>query len=260
MLLEIARVAVEDLAIRKKKHLPSDYDKAFSPRIFENELIQALYKHKGFRQKVQKLNLSDRVDKDYFKKMYSKFSKEDSYIKYFMDGGMSDLDILLEMYRFCRADEFFNEIMEDSFFNWQDDKSLVIGAIKKCFKASPNLSENYFEEFYPDDETVRSYGEYLLERTFEDDKMLLGIVKPLLKNWDHERLALIDTILIKMAIVELLNCETIPTKVTINEYVEVSKMYSTPKSKDFINGILDKVLKDLTEQGKIVKKGRGLIE
>ena len=90
--------------------------------------------------------------------------------------------------------------------------------------------------------------------------MLLEIIKPLLKNWDHERLALIDMILIKMAILELLEFKTIPTKVTINEYVEVSKAYSTPKSKDFINGILDKVLKELSDAGKIVKEGRGLID
>lgn len=259
-LLEIIKISVEDLSKRKKKHLPSDYDRAFTPKLFENEIVQKLVKHKGFKQKVLKLDISSKVDKDYFKKMYSSFSKEEEYIKYIMTEEISHLDMLLEMYRYCRADEFFNEMMEDSFFNWQDDKSLVIGSVKKCFKASPNLSENYFEEFYPDDDTVRSYGEFLLERTFEDDKLLLSIIKPLLKNWDHERLALIDTVLIKMAIVELLNCETIPTKVTINEYVEVSKMYSTPKSKDFINGILDKVLKNLSEEGKIVKKGRGLIE
>ena len=101
---------------------------------------------------------------------------------------------------------------------------------------------------------------FLLKRTFDDDGPLLEMIKPLLKNWDHERLAVIDMILLKMAIVELLEFKTIPTKVTLNEYVEVSKLYSTPKSKDFINGILDKVLRDLSEEGKIVKEGRGLIE
>jgi N utilization substance protein B len=187
-------------------------------------------------------------------------AKSEEYEKYIMNDQADHLEMLLELYRFCRADDFFNEIIEDIYFNWMDDKSLVIGSIKKCFKASPNLTRNFFKGFYPDDETVKEYGEILFQRTFEEDKMLLQIIKPLLKNWDHERLALIDTILIKMAIVEMLYCETIPTKVTINEYVEVSKMYSTPKSKDFINGILDKVLKTLQNDGKIVKKGRGLVE
>ena len=79
-----------------------------------------------------------------------------------------------------------------------------------------------------------------------------------MKNWDSERLAVIDMILLKMAICELIHFPSIPTKVSINEYVEVAKNYSTAKSKDFINGILDRLMKDLEEGGLINKKGRGL--
>ena len=131
--------------------------------------------------------------------------------------------------------------------------------MKKTLKELPEVEATHFKAYYPDDETCKEFGEVLLTDTHKKDEELLKVIKPALENWDHERLAVIDMILLKMALVEFLECVTIPTKVTLNEYVEVSKMYSTPKSKDFINGILDKLLKDLEEEGKINKEGRGLV-
>ena len=100
----------------------------------------------------------------------------------------------------------------------------------------------------------------MLKHVLEQDKRLLDIIEPNLKNWDADRVAIIDMILLKMAIAELLNFPSIPTKVTLNEYVEIAKLYSTDKSKDFINGILDRLMKKLESDGQINKKGRGLIE
>jgi len=94
----------------------------------------------------------------------------------------------------------------------------------------------------------------------EKDQELFDIIEPTLQNWEAERVATIDMILLKMALCELMYFETIPTKVTINEYVDISKIYSTPKSKEFINGILDKLMKQLKEEGKIKKVGRGLVD
>jgi len=85
-------------------------------------------------------------------------------------------------------------------------------------------------------------------------------IQPTLTNWDHERLALIDMILLKMATCEMLEFPTIPAKVTLNEYVEVAKSYSTDKSKEFVNGVLDKLMKQFQESGKLNKEGRGLVE
>jgi N utilization substance protein B len=149
--------------------------------------------------------------------------------------------------------------MEDKFENWIHDKSLVVGAIKKTIKALP-ATPNFYEDHLPDDETVKEFGEELLHKVLFFDEELLELVKPALKNWDLNRVAVIDLILIKMALCEMLYFPTIPVKVTINEFIDISKIYSTPKSKDFINGILDRLMKKLTEEGKIVKEGRGLID
>lgn len=260
VIMQISKIAVEDKEKRESKHLPNDFDKNFTAKLYLNPLMQSLFDNLQLKKKFEKMGFYGKVDKDYFRKLYKEFSSQKEYKKYVTNPDGNHLTILLELYRFCRANDFFNEIMEDNFYNWKDDKSLIIGSFKKVLKSLPNGNPLFFEDYYPDDETIKEYGEILLKRTFEEDKMLLEIIKPLLKNWDHERLALIDMILIKMAILELIEFKTIPTKVTINEYVEVSKAYSTPKSKDFINGILDKVLKELSDAGKIVKEGRGLID
>ena len=167
------------------------------------------------------------------------------------------VEILLELYRFCRKNEVFNEIMDDRFCGWTDDKSLVIGALKKTLKILPKSGPIY-EEHIPDDDTVEVFGKFLLENTHKQDQELEALINPVLENWDSERVALIDMILIKMGVVEMTNFKTIPAKVTLNEYVELSKTYSTDKSKEFVNGVLDKLLKQLDSEGKIVKEGRGL--
>ncbi len=126
-------------------------------------------------------------------------------------------------------------------------------------KALPTETD-FFEEYRPNAETVEEFGVVLLDNVSNRDKELLELIEPTLKNWDADRVAIIDMILLKMALCELMNFPTIPTKVTLNEFVEISKLYSTDKSKDFINGILDRLMKKLAKDGKIEKEGRGLIE
>ena len=118
----------------------------------------------------------------------------------------------------------------------------------------------FYQEHIPDEDTVKDFGEFLLEKTYYENEMLENLINPVLENWDSERVAIIDMILIKMGIVEMMNIKTIPTKVSLDEYVELSKNYSTDKSKEFVNGVLDKLLKNLIEQGHIIKEGRGLLE
>jgi N utilization substance protein B len=169
-------------------------------------------------------------------------------------------EYLLDIYRELRKHELFEEIVDDQYPFWQEDKSLVIGALKKIFKQLPDTNEKFFEEYIPDKDTVVDFGQRLISVTMEQAEELEKLIEPTLKNWDMERLAVLDVILIKMALVEFLFFPTIPTKVTLDEYVDISKEYSTPKSKDFVNGILDRLMKALSEEGKIRKEGRGLLE
>lgn len=256
----ICGIALEDLEKKKSKHLPTDADKVFTAKLFTNPIIESIYSNKGLNKKFDQLHFENKANKDFCRKMYSEFAKTDEYKAYLKQETTraEDLEILLELYRFLRKNEYFNEVMEDSYAEWVDDKSLIIGAIKKSLKKLP-ASDDFYTTFFPEDETIKEFGQELLEKSYENDEELLAYIKPTLKNWDHERLAILDMILLKMAITEFMEFQTIPTKVTLNEYVEVAKMYSTPKSKDFVNGILDKILAQLTEEDKVNKEGRGLI-
>lgn len=261
-LVQVTKIAAEDEAKKKAKHLPSEADKAFSAKLCENELVRSLRDNAGLNKLFEQKSFNAKIDRDHMIKIYHQFAKEDAYVAYLSKECEREdhVEILLELYRFCRKNELFNEIIGDAFLNWIDDKSLVIGAVKKVIKSLPVDGTDFLKEYYPDDETIKDYGEPLLNRTFKGDSALLEIIKPILTNWDHERLALIDMILLKMAACEMLEFPTIPAKVTLNEYVEVAKSYSTDKSKEFVNGVLDKLMKQLEEDGKLNKEGRGLIE
>ena len=262
LLLKVAQYAEKDAAIRAAKLLPSDEDKAFLPRLYTNASIKSLANHVGFLNVVSEHKLNEDLDEDQIRLMYQAFCETEEYLKYLELENPTDQDhnkILLELYRFLSANDLFIEMTEDRFNNWQDDESLVVGAMKKTLKAMP-LESEFYKEYEPSDETVREFGEQLLRKTCQEDQALFELIAPNLKNWDADRVAILDMIMLKMALCELLHFPTIPTKVTLNEFVEISKTYSTENSKDVINGILDRLMKKLVKEEKIVKEGRGLIE
>jgi len=261
-LVKVCSIATEDAGHRAKKHIKSEEDKLFTDKLYNNSKILSLVQNKPFQDSLKKEGFEKAIDDDLFRKIYKEFSKEASYIQFIAKQDTTDEDIveiLLELYRACRRNELFNEIMDDLFSSWADDKSLVIGSVKKTIKALP-VDGKFFNEFLPDEETVEEVGTTLLKKIYHENGDLEKLIEPLLENWDSERVAVIDMILIKMGVIEMKYLKTIPTKVTIDEYVELSKMYSTDKSKEFVNGVLDKILKILQEQGMIVKEGRGLLE
>jgi len=196
------------------------------------------------------------------KKLYIEFSQTNTYLDYLKNEKTTNADhkkILQELYKFIRLREVFAGMIDDYFFYWEEDSSLVIGAVKRTIKELP-VHGDFLAKYKPDKETTGDFGETLLKIIIEKGADFLKIVSPNLKNWDVDRIAILDMIIIKMAMAEFMFFESIPTRVTLNEYVEMAKSYSTDKSKDFINGILDKILKQLTAEGKIVKTGRGLTD
>lgn len=254
---KITDVSSEDLARRRSKHLPSEEDKKFTDRLSQNPLVRSIGLNKAMIKQFETRKFSGTVDKDHLTKIYNDFAKVDMYKDYVTQDEVIDqdhIDIMLELYRACRRSELFKEMMTDRYTNWVDDKSMVIGSVKKVIKSLPIEELDDVKQHYPDDDTVKEFGLELLEDVMNGDEYLLGLINPLLKNWDSERVASIDMILLKMAAAELLNFDTIPPKVTLNEYLEVAKMYSTDKSNEFINGVLDKLMKNLEVEGKLNKK------
>lgn len=261
-LLQTALYAKEDHARRNAKLLPSEEDKNFTTKLCDNTLTRSLLENPELQNYIKTYHTSRKLDADITRKLYAEFAKAENYLKYLNTeepGQEMHTQILLQLFKSCINDEVFNDRIEDFFSTWSDDKSLVVGSIKKTLKALPAAAD-FLNDYIPSKETTEEFGETLLRQVFQKDEELLELIEPTLKNWDVERVAIIDMILLKMALVELMAFPTIPTKVTINEFVEISKMYSTDKSKDFINGILDRLMKKLQKDGKIKKEGRGLID
>ena len=264
-LLHLIRTAEYTRTVKKKKLeklRPTEEDLSFQPKLFENDLIQSLQINAGLRREFQFHKTGEKVFEDKIRLLYKEFSKTEEYQSYLKNDNLSNDDhrqIVSVLYKSMIGNDIFEDTLDENYLFWEDDKSLIVGAMKKTLKALP-AEENFFEAYKPTDDTVKEFGEVLLDKVHEDGEDLFNLIEPTLKNWDADRVAVIDMILLKMAVCELVNFPTIPTKVTLNEFVEISKTYSTDKSKDFINGILDRLLKKLEKEGKVVKEGRGLIQ
>ena len=261
-LREVAKFSLKDQAHRRSKHLPSAADKQFEAKLYTNPLVQSTLDNGELKEAIKKSGVNRYLTEDNTRILYNDFVKTEEYKAYLKNENATNEDhrqILLFLYKYSVTGEPFNELMEDYYPNWWDDKSLVVGAIKKTIKAFPVNSE-YIRKMRPTYDTVTEFGQALLLDVKKKDAELLSHIEPTLNNWDADRVAIIDMILLKMALSELINFPTIPTKVTLNEFVEIAKLYSTDKSKDFINGILDRLLKKLNKEGKISKTGRGLVE
>ncbi len=261
-LIRIASYASNDLARRKAKLRPSDEDRAFTARLSENPLVQSLLVNQELQKTLRAYQLDKAVEEDQARILYQEFLKTTDYQEYLAldePAEQDHINILIQLYKLCLANETFNDWVEDAFPLWTDDESLIVGAMKKTIRALP-AQPGFLDEYRPSREATVEFGETMLRLMAQHEDEYFKLIEPTLKNWDADRVAVIDMILLKMAICELLNFPSIPTKVTLNEFLEISKQYSTEKSREFINGILDRLMKVLMKDGKIVKEGRGLIE
>jgi N utilization substance protein B len=158
--------------------------------------------------------------------------------------------------------EPFQFYFEEKSIIWIDDFQIVYNAVIKTiedFKSTDNENKS-LSSLYKDEEDDRKFVLELYRKTLLNDKENESVISQMTVNWEVERIAMMDVLLMKMAITEATTFSNIPVKVTLNEYIELSKNYSSPKSKLFINGVLDKIFELYKTEGKIKKVGRGLIE
>lgn len=162
---------------------------------------------------------------------------------------------------------FKNEVILNYFsekdLNWTEDKSVVRSLASKVLKNAANLNEeneSQMPEIAMNWDEDKEFFQNIFNFTIENDVNSKALITQKTKNWDIDRLAFTDKVIISMAIAEMKNFPSIPVKVSINEYIDISKTYSTPKSKQFVNGLLDVMAKELTDSGEIRKSGRGLLD
>jgi len=256
----------EDLEahIRKNKYLPTEGDLTFIPRFFQNTTIRFLIGNNYFQSilKKEKLTVSDEGE---IEKLIYHQAKEFAPFKTYQentDGDTNESRIIGELFEnFLLKNEYFDEHMENVIATWADDEFIVKGLMDEFVRVKDYAAvpERRLFDFSITDEE-QSFAEQLLRLSIENKEAYETLIELKLQNWELDRVSLIDRILMKMAITEFMHMPTIPVKVTINEYLDISKIYSTPRSREFINGVLDKVMNELKTTGSIIKTGRGLIE
>lgn len=265
-LKEICEFALVESAKRSSKFIKSSEDVNFNTDIATNSVLVFFKDDAFFKEIIQSRSLSGLVDPKIVRDLFLQLITSNKYKVYIGNNNRSDIDEV-EILRYIikkviGASEVLDDYLEEHFINLTDDHFLTLQSMQKKLKDfNPNDVEAFLNDFLlkNNQEDDFNFAEDLLLKVSDQNDALEDIMEPRLKNWDLDRIALIDTILIKMAITEMKYFPSIPIKVTLNEYIDISKEYSTPKSKDFINGILDKIMKDLQAIGEIKKIGRGLI-
>ncbi|MBL4715451.1 MAG: transcription antitermination protein NusB [Bacteroidia bacterium] len=230
----------------------------------KNQAIQLLRKDKAFLKKLENKRFPTLVDEEMLSSLYRSAKDRNKFnerLKLKATDLSQDQQFLLFLVnKVIRKSEFFNSTMEDNYINWQTDKNLIIKSIVSTIKrlSIKPIKGNGHIDLNDDWDEELKFSKNLLGDTVINDSEYQEMITAKTKNWDSDRIAVLDNILMKMALCELLNFPTIPVKVTMDEYIEISKEYSTPKSKIFINGVLDKLLSQLKKDKKIIKVGRGL--
>ncbi len=249
----------------KKKLRPSDQDLHPNMKFVSNVVFKKIEESKELRSvsEKRKVNWLGAEQQEMFRKMFIAVKESETYIAY-MNESIQDF----EMDRTFLVDLFKTEIanfpllyhfFEEKSIYWMDDIDLACSMVLKTLKSIQENEEIEILPLYKADDDEQAFVRSLLKETLNRNVSNELLIDELTKNWEFDRIAKMDVLLMKMAITELQVFSNIPTKVTLNEYIEISKYYSTPKSNGFINGILDKAIIELKKENKIVKTGRGLL-
>ncbi len=251
-LIEVARYSETDSHQRSIKHLPSYEDLHVNTKIAGNEVLWKMMEESSIKQQFEKNKMPQRIDKELVRKIYQRLAETPQYKQYIATqqrNRKEEKDILeFILNDLMLANEIFLSHTEDNFSNWDDDGEMVVQLLAG-FMTKPETGK--VNDLISTEKM--NFAKSLLKTVLEKDEHLQSLIIPKLKNWDPERIALVDMILMKMGVAEFLYFETIPPKVTINEYIDLAKEYSTPQSGHFVNGILDNIHKELVQEGKMHK-------
>jgi N utilization substance protein B len=251
-LTEVARYAETDARNRASKHLPTKEDLNVNTKIAGNELLWKILEHPSYKQAVKEDRPELLENSELLRKIYLELVESDKYKEYITVQGREkkeEKDMLEHIFStLMLPNETFTSYIEEYFPNWDDDADMLVLLIQNFLNkpSSYNFQELLSKEKW-------QFAKNLLQTTLEKKEMALNYIKPKLKNWDPDRIASLDMILMRMGVCEFLFFETIPPKVTINEYIDLAKEYSTPQSGQFVNGILDNIHKDLVRENKMHK-------
>jgi transcription antitermination protein NusB len=253
--IRIAQYADFDARRRASRYLVTADDQNADTRIATNTFVTSLVNNLSFDQKVKNDKLDRFVDDDYVKKVFQLMQKTAEYINYVAEpthtpaADKAIIQFLWEK-QILESEDMLSHFIDD-LPGWEDDGDLIIMLMQNFFRGSSKVDFSKLLSY-----EKRIYAQDLLQSVIDKDMVCMEYITPKLTNWDKERVAMIDMLLLRMGVCEFLYFPTIPTKVTINEYIDIAKQYSTPQSGQFVNGVLDNILKDLVKEQKISKTDR----
>ena len=266
LFIELHERAENQISLSSKKYLKNNTDSYPNKEKFlRNKLLLQIAGNKTLKDELSKRKLNNwYLNEEYIRIIYNEVMESEIYAKYMSNADSTyeeDKRLIIDLFREIIApNEKIYDYFEDDKLTWVDDIPIVNTFLLKQFKkVKESTVPSYFLPPLFKDEDDMVYANRLLTKTLLNNSKLEQEIEGKTPNWDKDRIADIDAILLKMAICELLNFPSIPERVTINEFLEIAKEYSTPKSSIFINGILDKLVREYKEDGKLKKVGRGLL-
>ena len=264
LLKEIRQHADRLLEERKKKRLPTLEDVNPNRRFIDNPLLLKVASSPTLEKEKNKRKISWTSEEDQLiKELYNTIAASPEYTAYMAEGENTfekDRTFVASMYRkYLSENESLKHHLFEKNIHWASDYMLANICVVKTIEATQEKEELDVMPLYKADDD-KDFMLELFRKTILTDSENIKLIGDKIANWEPDRIASMDFLLMKMAITEVMTFPGIPVKVTLNEYIEISKLFSSPKSNTFINGILDAIVKDLKTQKKFTKIGRGLIE
>jgi N utilization substance protein B len=265
LLGEMQSLAIEKIEAGMNKKLPSHEDLHPNTKFVTNSILRIIANSKRLDGFSKTIHIRWKDNKDLLKQLFKGLQETEDYKEYMASkdrGFEHDREYLLRFFRrYLVNSEALHEFLEDQGIFWNDDLDLAASMMLRTLKNVKDKDEDIeVLPLWKDPEDEDGYCRQLFRKTLALGESSQKMVSDNTPNWDVERIALMDLVILKMAIAELTTFEDIPVKVSMNEYIELSKYYSTPNSAVFINGLLDTLVPKLSAEGKIKKTGRGLIE
>jgi N utilization substance protein B len=264
LIIDVVLYAESRIEIARNKRIPTYEDLHPNTRFIDNALVQQLRNNEHLLRFVEQHKLNWANYPELVKEIYTRTISSSEYEAYMTaaeSGYAEDKKMITLVYtHVIFPSDLLASILEEQSIYWNDDVEFITSMIVKTFKKfkPDDGADKALMELYKNDED-RDYVVKLFRQTILHRDEYVDYIKQNTRNWDLDRIAFMDILIMQMAIAELVAFPSIPTKVTLNEYLEISKFYSTSKSNVFINGVLDKVVVQLKEEKKVQKKGRGLI-
>lgn len=261
---ELKTQAERRIEDNKKKILPTEEDLNPNLKFVENKVVALLESNEGLRRisETRKVNWLGDENQEMFRKMFLQIRESETYFEFMNNEGKEfedDMAFAVALFKTEIANfPLLYNYFEERDIHWLDDIDLACSMVLKTVKSFTPEGKNEIMPLYKDEADEKEFIQLLFRKTILMDEESEKLIDELTSNWELDRIAKMDIILMKMAIAEFQIFNNIPTKVTLNEYIEISKFYSTPKSNGFINGVLDKAIARLEKEGKIKKVGRGL--